>query len=221
MNSKAIILIGVSQSGKSTFGNMLCNDNIQSRGQINEIFKTGGANKSKTKSIKCVSKVYENNNYDIIDTPGLGDSEERDIDFFQKILFKIKEGIDLSCIILVINRNILITSEQKKSLEMYKCLFGEYFNTNLIIVVTKITENDVYEFELKNKTVEDYLRGLKKTLEKELMINQNIPMYGVNALPLSDLESINCKKVRDNIFIKTTNNTTISINTRMKKPLFF
>jgi len=53
------------------------------------------------------------------------------------------------------------------------------------------------------------------------MINQNIPMYGVNSLPLSDLESINCKKVRDNIFIKTTNNTTISINTRMKKPLFF
>jgi len=71
--------------------------------------------------------------------------------FFQKILFKIKEGIDLSCIILVINRNILITSEQKKSLEMYKCLFGEYFNTNLIIVVTKITENDVYEFELKKQ----------------------------------------------------------------------
>jgi GTP-binding protein EngB required for normal cell division len=84
-----ILLLGRTGQGKSSLGNLLINknENLTKEG-FKEIFKEGGNSISQTKNVKGETFELEDYSYQVVDTPGLGDTSLKQRD----ILFKIAEA---------------------------------------------------------------------------------------------------------------------------------
>src|SRR6185295_1177839 len=71
MVKKTLLLVGRTGSGKSTLANILVNKEEN----FEEIFKEGHNSVSETKDIQIVKFELERQKYQIVDTPGISDTE--------------------------------------------------------------------------------------------------------------------------------------------------
>jgi len=86
-NTKIILLIGRSGRGKSTLANVITNTNE---------FKESPSSVSETKKIQLGDFKEEEINYQIIDTPGIGDTKMSDkevLDVIAEAVYLAREGV--------------------------------------------------------------------------------------------------------------------------------
>ena len=140
---KNILLVGKTGKGKSRIIEILCNE-------------TGLSSNDRTNS--CTNKVTEhllpNNEFNIIDTPGFGDSEGRDSLFIGQLynlLIKLADGLVL--VIYVKSALDRLDFDEKKNIDLLDNMFDNKIFTNFIIVLTFC---DKEESETLSKTIHDH-----------------------------------------------------------------
>jgi ribosome biogenesis GTPase A len=150
---RTILLIGATDSGKSTLGNVLINRN----GNFEKVFVEGEFNVSETKNIKSVNVKIEGINCRIIDTPGFGDTSFEAIKILPtlgELNEYIRTGID--CIFIVVKKFTNI------NLDIIKYLKEIFFEDDVIKYITiifthflRFREEEICESPIKNKCPEN------------------------------------------------------------------
>jgi GTPase SAR1 family protein len=193
-----IVLIGPSQAGKSTLGNALIQLGDKIKGSA---FKTGGFNVSVTKEIESSSVFYDGNILNIIDTPGLEDTNVPDSYIFQQLIELIMSSTVITNLIFVLNRQFKINDQLIKTVEVYMSLFSDN-TTYFTIVVSGITDDVIQELKEKNMTVNTYCDHLSNKLKP--IFNVSLPVFPVNSRPRNENDQLWLKKVMESL-IKNKN----------------
>eukprot|EP01080_Neovahlkampfia_damariscottae_P003617 gene3617-6433_t len=203
---KGLLLIGRSQQGKSTFGNLILMKEIfgveQQSGcidyEINTLDESIDPEKlalmtSKEKIEELIQKntTKKTIKIHVLDGPGVNDSdknkEEQNMnDLFKKLSeLKKKKGFSLSAIVLCISENSYFDDHQKETLLFYYKIFPEVFKTNFIVAVTNLSyDEQVIEDRLfDNKDHPDeQLKKVEKEI-KNIYKGSEFKIYGVDSRP--------------------------------------
>ena len=126
-DKKNIVLVGETGQGKSTLGNFLLKK---------KIFKVSSKSKSCTE--ETVIENSEQDNIQVIDTPGLKDSEGRDATYFENMTKRLKNEIkNLHLIVVVLNfQNPRLDITIKKMIEKLCKVFPKHLAYHIAIVFT-------------------------------------------------------------------------------------
>ena len=216
--TKGIVLIGTTQSGKSTLVNMLLTDDLKVGCKINRIFETGGVGLSCTKSLSSGQINYDKFTLEVLDTPGLDDTEGRDTLFFGKIITKFKSDYQLHQIILVINMNSVISKNIKSKFLMYQQIFGELFKTNLMLVLSKFTASEEHTLKQRGISIDSYLNEVNKNYSDALGFK--VKFYPVNSEPENEVDVHRCLEIKNELSLRLRNAYYVSIASYVQKPMF-
>jgi hypothetical protein len=176
----SLLLLGLSQNGKSLLGNYLINGEASKKP-----FKIGGEGISETKDITSASVKATHTNYNdkgeeigvtkynitIVDTPGVSDSENRDLINLLRIIKELKAK-SVGTVALIVNYERRFYDKSfTDNVMFYKQLFPDLFDKNLFILFTnvsiaksKVQSREFQEVNLKEQLIKesDKLRQLFK-----------------------------------------------------------
>ena len=193
-DKKNIVLVGETGQGKSTLGNFLLKK---------KVFEVS------SKSISCTSETViedsEQDNIQVIDTPGLKDSEGRDATYFEKMTKSLKNEIkNLHLIVVVLNfQNPRLDITIKKMIEKLCKVFPKHLAYHIAIVFThyyideqeKDDEDEEDEdncLDPRQIKITDYVPSLMKIISsctgEPLLLTP--PVFFMNCKKKPDLQTI-------------------------------
>ena len=123
-NVKRIVLLGSTGAGKSSLGNRLLN--LQSPNG----FRESEDPESCTKRTEELTGAWLGTGSlcSIVDTPGMNDSQGRDVEYIKQIVDFLKEGKTVDTFLLVRNgNNLRMDKPLKDMLKIFEIVFGESF----------------------------------------------------------------------------------------------
>ena len=140
-NIRQLVLIGVTGTGKSLFGNRLAG--IYGDDDADYFFGVSGDIKSFTKNISklVVLNFYENVNISILDTPGIFDTENEDIINQNNLIKYLKGSGGINAFLLILKKERLSQIIQKM-LKQFENNLGNEFWKHLIFIVNFWNERD-------------------------------------------------------------------------------
>ncbi|XP_011409214.1 PREDICTED: uncharacterized protein LOC105316105, partial [Amphimedon queenslandica] len=141
-----VLLIGSTGMGKSTFGNYLINPD-EAHMYDNQTFPIATDNTPMTQDVKVVDKKVQIEGgrdvfLQIIDTPGLNESAEKDLSHMIDIIKKLNECEEIKACILIVKFNAKIDAQYRATLKYYSRLFPDLFESNVIIVMTEFKTDE-------------------------------------------------------------------------------
>lgn len=192
----AILLIGSTGNGKSTLGNFMVNpekDHIFGEWQT---FKTARTNKPETQVVQTAAfKVKLGDviqTLSVIDTPGIFEDEDRDIEHMINIIKALHKAGRISAIILVVKYSSKVDTPYKASIRYYAKLLPGLFETNLMIVMTD------YACDERSKNLRS-LQGINEEAIKENVLLELATSCGVKEMP--KLFTIDCLPMSEQEFV--------------------
>ena len=119
---KRVCIIGLTGDGKSGLCNTLCGDYAKKKFQESE--KTDSCtNKTIVQKVKWINS---NEEFYLADTPGLGDSENRDSLHIGEMIKTLKEVDKINAFILVLNsENPRLNNQSKGMFSIFNEFFGD------------------------------------------------------------------------------------------------
>jgi GTP-binding protein EngB required for normal cell division len=176
-DKRKILIIGITGGGKSALANLLINkeENLEEEGGFEEFFKESDSSTSETQKIQIREVEINEVKYQIIDTPGIGNTRLVDEEVAREIIFKAcyecyKFGEGLNQIFFVIGGRF--TQEEIKIYNIIKKkIFGEDINNYTTIVRTKF---DNFRNEEKCKEDRKLLREENKKIRKMIESCNNV-----------------------------------------------
>uniref|UniRef100_A0A1X7UK14 AIG1-type G domain-containing protein n=1 Tax=Amphimedon queenslandica TaxID=400682 RepID=A0A1X7UK14_AMPQE len=192
----AVLLIGFTGMGKSTFGNYLI-DPDGTHMLDNPTFSPAWDNKPMTQEVKIVTKKVQidddrNEMLTIIDTPGLDESAAKKLYRAIDIVKKLNECREIRVCILVVKFNAKIDAQYKATLEYYSKLLPGLFDNNVIIVMTDYATDERSEIMRKRQHIN--VEQVKCNTIEELRKCSNNPvtyspqLFTIDCLPLEQAE---------------------------------
>jgi GTP-binding protein EngB required for normal cell division len=184
-NKSYILILGETGTGKSNLGNFLLNK---------KEFKTSDSTSSVTK----VPTLGKGNNYEIIDCPGLNDSEDKDEEHLKNIVHELKKNKNLNVILLLLNYQCCrLTKNTKTLIKLFTIIFQlNRFLNNFGIVFTKCYYEEDEEEDL-NKKKRDWNNAIKDLIKKSSNTdlpknfdNISLTFFFVNLNPKKSLEKL-------------------------------
>ena len=211
----AVLLIGSTGMGKSTFGNFLA-DPVESP---KETFAVPTANMPKTQEVQIFKNKVDFEGtlmqVTIIDTPGLNeDGKEKDFSHMIQLVKKLNEVGQIHACILVIKFNAKIDAQYKATMQYYSKLLPGLFDNNVIIVMTDFATDDRSE-RVRSKQNIDVSEVRENTAfqlsqcTKELSYSPVIFM--LDCLPMGDQELETSKKQRISILKRIISREAVNI----------
>lgn len=181
-NSKySIVLIGETGTGKSSFGNYLLGRNE---------FKVSAKEDSCTIHTMCKTSS-RNNSVEIIDTPGLSDSQGRDNELTKEMIqelksLKVKKKSDIRLILLILNfRNPRIDTPIQCMIRFFCHVFPKNLAYHFGIVFTNYHheyEKEGSDSDPRENKRKNYMPKIMKIISDETNepLNLKVPVYFVD-----------------------------------------
>lgn len=184
----AVLLIGSTGNGKSTLGNFLLNPEKEHIFGDNQTFKTARTNKPETQIVQSATyKVQleriKDTSFSVIDTPGIFEDEDKDIEHMVNIIRALHEVGEVRACILVVKFSSKIDTPYKASIKYYSKLLPGLFENNLIIIMTD------YACDERSKNLRA-LQGIDEEKIKNNILAEIIEVCGVTKSPT--LFTIDC-----------------------------
>ena len=201
----AVLLIGSTGNGKSTLGNFLVKPDKEHIFGDHQTFKTARTNKPETDLVKSASCDVVVDKYkdtlSVIDTPGIFEDENRDIEHMINIIRALHTAGEIRACILVVKFSSKVDTPYKASIKYYSKLLQGVFETNLLIVMTD------YACDERSRN----LRVLQGINEEQIKANILIEitavcgvskppaLFTIDCLPMSTEEFHTNLHIRDDI----------------------
>lgn len=200
-------MIGLSQNGKSTLGNYLL------LGEPSETpFLTGGEGKSVTDSCQSHERPVEftsegsakKTRLQMIDTPGLGDSEGKEFSNVSKLITMLSWK-HVNMVLLVVNyEKRFYNDEFNKLLRFYYALFETLFNKNLLLIFTgvSVSKEKIKMRQFRKIDLSNQLQGDCYTIKHMLGYDKTLQHFSIDSLPFCDEDIAQSKMVRSYILAR-------------------
>ena len=133
-NVKRVVLLGSTGDGKSSLANSLLG--LKS----NEGFKESSKAESCTSVTKELTGAWRGTGplCTIIDTPGMNDSQGRDMDHMDHIMETLKKGKSINTFLVTRNgNNLRMDGPFKNMFKIFEMIFGESFWSQVVVSVSK------------------------------------------------------------------------------------
>jgi GTPase SAR1 family protein len=188
METKNILLIGQSGSGKSALANIITKQDFE---VSCDFFEEGHYSKSQTKDIKDVIFNHESVDYRIIDTVGIGDTRMNLYESLQTLANMVNylKDKELFQIMFVINGKL---SEEARStyLLIERIFFNEFISDATTVVVTNFVNYLANEETEKNKIkLVKNNPGIERIFQNNVIYLNNPPINLKNEDPeIAELE---------------------------------
>ena len=199
----AILLIGSTGSGKSSLGNFLIDpseENIFEK----QPFKVAKANMPETQFVSKGVVQYKAKIYTIIDTPGLNESDTKDLKHMIEIVQNLQAMESVVACVLVVKFNSKIDAQYKATVQYYRKLLPSLFETNVIIVMTDFATDDrsVRLRERQGIDVEQIKRNTVREIVENGSLEYDPLLFTIDCLPVDDEEQKLNRTIRSAIFSK-------------------
>ena len=231
-----ILLIGASQSGKSTLGNFLVTGKVL---DTFPVFGIGDGTKSFTTAWNAVSTTWTYKyeyfsvglkqrqiHINIIDTPGIGDDnvdkEAENMELLYKSLKEMRDKQEeLALALLVVKYPSLMSDELKANINFYKKMLPDIWNLNVYLVITNMENNEAWvkkQTKGGQKDPRTIVKNIQKEIQSWLAKSYEIPMVTIDSLFDADSpEEKNAVQVRELLFATCVTSPSISLN-KMRLP---
>ena len=200
----ALLLIGSTGNGKSTFGNFLLDSvQLQESDSAEQTFKTATCNLPETRHVTKCSRVV---NYSecqkldltVIDTPGLS---EMGMEQMLQIAEEL-QVIDLvrACVIVVKFEN-KIDTQYKQTLKHYRDLFPSLFERNIVVVMTGYAADEKSKKRRKQQGIDEYqvVANVKKEIMENGRMSYDPRIFLIDCVPIDKEELETAVENRDTI----------------------
>uniref|UniRef100_A0A1X7TVS2 AIG1-type G domain-containing protein n=1 Tax=Amphimedon queenslandica TaxID=400682 RepID=A0A1X7TVS2_AMPQE len=192
----SVLLIGSTGMGKSTLGNFLL-DPDEKHVFDYQTFAVAKDNSPMTKEVKVGEKsvqIDDSNEFflQLIDTPGLNDSDAKDLSHMINIIKKLNECEEIRACILVVKFNAKIDAQYKATIEYYSKLLPGLFDKNVIIVLTDYAIDERSEKMRKKQSIDvekvksNTIEELHQCADKELTYSPQL--FTIDCQPLGSDE---------------------------------
>jgi len=189
---KTILLLGSTGNGKSTLSNFLYYPYWYGKNKI--FFPIADDNKPKTQkcSIKSKKSSFKNNKLklNIIDTPGLNESDVKDIEHILDLLDVIKKLNSIDLVIICVRFDFKIDVQTKYTLDYYTKLFNGSLNKNILVAITNVsyTRNELRKRKFGNVNEDQNAKNILTETKKLLNIDFDIPFVLIDSMVDTDSE---------------------------------
>ena len=190
----AVLLIGSTGNGKSTLGNFILNPDKDHIFGEHQTFKTARTNKPETQEVESASfevllEKHRGSTLSVIDTPGIFEDEDRDIEHMVNIIRALHKVGEIRACILVVKFSSKIDTPYKASIKYYSKLLQGVFETNLVVVMT--------DYACDERSVNlRALQGIDETKIKENILKEIVEVCKVKKVPR--LFTIDCLPMSGN-----------------------
>jgi len=213
----SVLVIGLSQSGKSTFSNCFINDwNNEGETTIRGPFKVGGLGRSVTEVIQEATFWFNNKNYKIIDTPGLGDSKTPDETIYKSMIGLLNMNNRIISVVLIYKYGNIINKEVRERLKLYKSIIPE-LKTLLKLVIVDMTVDNIENCIESSESVEKFCNRIRVDISEAVGFSINT-VYYQNSRPKTSLEVKKIQDNKENILFDIQG--TVDLNSSLEKPKF-
>lgn len=173
INNKSVVLVGITNVGKTSILNDLIKDNI---------FRISG-NKNTTKELTFSIYNYNNCNFKIYDTCGIENNTRSKI-------------LGISNLIKYVNRVIIVMDRNTYYQKSYQYIFN-FLNKNLINITFLINKSDLITSSEKENII-DFIQEKYKVNERDLFFNNTIGNSNTKS-NIEQILSINKKKINHHL----------------------
>ena len=191
----AVLLIGSTGNGKSTLGNFLLNPNDDHIFGKKQSFKTAQTTRPETRNVlrRKTDLKLKNGlvvNWTIVDTPGLNESDDKDLHHMIQIIETVNEMKGVQACIIVNKFSSKIDAQYKATLNYYSKLLPSLFERNVLIVLTEFATDRRSEM-LRQKQgidVEQVQRDTVKEVVDHGGLSYDPVVFLMDCLPLEEDE---------------------------------
>ncbi|RUS15626.1 AIG1 family-domain-containing protein [Endogone sp. FLAS-F59071] len=148
----AVLLIGKTGSGKSTLGNSLCGE---------EVFETSDSQESCTSVCKTVPLDIGGKIYNLIDTPGLLDTNKMSLSILleiQSVIYGCRDGIQAIIFVMTAER---FTNEQDRVLTLIQEFLGKESNAHIIVAFTRCSKRQTETNTLDFSKIQSFISAVE------------------------------------------------------------
>eukprot|EP01080_Neovahlkampfia_damariscottae_P000534 gene534-8046_t len=208
-STKVILMLGLSQNGKSSTANTLLQENLYPVGDGNTactkdvtyeelLYETKKVTAPQTEFVFANEKerdvFFEKNTKTVmtkigfLDCPGIGDSnpefEEENMKKLFSALQELKQkGVKLSSIILCIKSTSFFNENQEMNFKYYLKMFSKVFETCLSVVVTELNKSKLEEEKRKRehkRPADQQIEFLRDKIKAIFGFKTKFPIYGID-----------------------------------------
>ncbi len=206
-DSVAFLLIGSTGHGKSTLGNFLLNPDeehiIHGKKQT---FPTARTSKPETRKVKSVRSM--GGRLRIVDTPGLNESADGDLEHMIDVVRSLKRLQYISACILCVRFESKIDSQYKATVAYYRNLLPMLFEGNVVIVVTNFQTDPRSERlrQAQGVDVDEVIDSIQREVIESGRLTYRPQVFKIDSLPLDANERQVSEEARKAIldYIKNT-----------------
>ena len=134
----------------------------------------------------------------VIDTPGINESKEKDLECMTDLVTTLKEQQTIRACIFVMKFSVKIDQQYRDTIKCYSTLLPSLFSQNCLIVLTHYATDKRSEILRRKKSFnyDSFVKNIKEEIKKSSGIRSTPIVFSIDSVPFED-ELRKSRSVRD------------------------